>query len=414
MPCASDVRGRTSARGRCRVRARFRRRVASLASALVLALGVPHAARSQTPAPSVALSWGVDTTVVEVRQIVRLTRAYLAQPDSTARARGLWSTKSRFDAEHGDLAMEAYQGFAATILGVTGVGSGDSVFVVKILHASADTSRTRITPLALQRVYAVRAPGTPYEWAFSSPLPRLTSFWPVVRAGHIVFHYAPSQHPNLRKAREAAQFVDSVARRFQIAPPARLDAYVTGTTDEGLKLVGLDYFVEESGPGTGLGGRGGGAGILLLGNPAIGEAYLHELVHAVVEPAIHSKNALFSEGVAVWLGGSEGRSLRELRERLRAYQERNPGLTLYEFLGGSAPGGHESTVALYATRGLVAESIYRSQGIAGLRAFSQLMGSSAEVIRRLPEFVDGIAGAGGINGDLDRWWHEVAGSVRRP
>lgn len=374
--------------------------------ALVVLCTCARAVGSQTPAPSVSLSWGVDTSVAEVRQIVRLTKAYLAHPDSTARSRGLWSAQSPFDREHGDLATEAYQGFSATILGITGVDSGDSVFVVKILHAAADSTRTRITPLALQRLYAVRAEGAPYDWAFSSPLPRLTSAWPVVRAGRIVFHYAPAQRPNMRKAREAAQFVDSVARLFQITPPERLDAFVTATMEQGLRLVGLDYFVEESGPGTGLGGRGGGAGILLLGNPAIGEAYFHEFVHAVVEPAVHSRNALFSEGVAVWLGGSEGRSLRELCDRLREYERRYPKMTLYEFLGGGAPGGHESTIALYATRGMVASAIYRSRGIAGLREFARLEGGSADVIRRLPTFVDGIRGEGGIDGDLDRWWHE--------
>ncbi len=387
---------------------RFRDCRSLVAPAIVCVSLLAGVARGQTPAPSVSLSWGVDTTVAEVGQIVRLTRAYLAHPDSTARARGLWSTQSPFDAQHGDLAMEAYQGFSATILGVTGIGGGDSVFVVKILHAAADSSRTRITPLALQRLYAIRSPGAPNEWKFSSPLPRLTKDWPVVRAGRIVFHYAPSQRANVRKTKEAARFVDSVARLFQITPPKQLDAYVTGTMEQGLKLVGLDYFVEESGPGTGLGGRGGGAGILLLGNPSIGEAYLHEFVHAVVEPAVHSRNALFSEGVAVWLGGSEGLPLGDLCNRLRDYQQRYPKMTLYEFLGGGAPGGHESTIALYATRGLVAASIFRSRGIPGLREFAQLQGGMADVIRRLPSFVDGIRGEGGIDGDLDRWWHEAA------
>jgi len=358
----------------------------------------PHAAETQTPAAGVSLSFGVDTSIVEVREIVRLTRAYLANPDSSSRSRGLWSTASAFDARHGDLATEAYQGFPATILGVTGTGPGDSVFVVRVIHATADSSRKQTGVLALQRLHAVRAPGSPYGWQLSSPLPRLTRGWSRRDDGRLTFWYAPGLTQSPEKARRASGFVDSVAKLFNVPPPERLDAYMTGTIAEGLSLLGLDFFPENSGPGTGFGGRGGGAGILLLGDPRVGEAYLHELVHAVLSPTVESRNSIFGEGVAVWLGGSGERSLRQMYSVLRDYQRAYPGVSVSGILDGDVPGGYDAVAALYATRGLIVESIYRRAGIDGLRRFALISGPASEVIKSLPEFIDTIGG------DVDSWW----------
>jgi hypothetical protein len=366
----------------------------------ILSAGVGASLFAQTPAPSVGISFGVDTSITEVRDIVRLTRAYLAQPDSTAQSRGLWSTQSRFDALYGDLAMEAYQGFPASIIGVTGTGPGDSVFVVKIVHGSADSSGT-LRPIALQRIYVVRAPGSPFGWQFSSPLPRLTRAWIRRDFGRITYWYAPGQTPSRARGRRAQLFIDSVATLFDVKPPSHLDAYLTATMDEAERLFGLDFSLQNSGPGTGLGGRGGGrAPILLLGNPILGEAYFHELVHAVIGPKVESRNSIFGEGVATWLGGSEGRSLRELYTSLHEYQQTHPNISLLELLQGGGGDGHDAVIAAYATRALIIDSIYRNSGIAGLRQFGKVPGRLADVIKTLPSYIKGM------NQDVSQWWRE--------
>lgn len=376
--------------------------------AFIVAASIPRLAIAQTPAPSVSLSFGVDTTITVVRDIVRLTQAYLEHPDSLARAHGLWSTKSAFDARYGDLALEAYQGFPATILGITGTGFGDSLFVVKVIHANADSVGKQINPLALQRFYAVRAPGSPYGWQLSSPLPRITRGWARRNAGRITFWYAPGQRQSPQKAQRAAQFVDSVARLFHVTPPKHLDAYLTGTMDDGERLLGLDFLPENSGPGTGFGGRGGGPGILLLSDPRIGEAYLHEIVHAVLGPTVRARNSIFGEGVAVWLGGSQEKSLRELYSFLHEYQRENPRVSLLQMFDGEPPGGHDGTIALYATRGLIVDSIYRRSGIEGLRRFALVSGSAIDIIKSLPSYVSGISG------DINQWWRaETEAALKR-
>jgi hypothetical protein len=377
--------------------ARVRKCVVGLL-AFIVVISIAMAADAQTPAPSVSLGFGIDTSIAEVSDIVRLTRAYLTHPDSNARRDGLWSTASPFDARYGDLATEAYQGFPATIIGVTGTGPGDSVFIVKVIHASADSARKRITPLALQRLYAIRSPTSQYGWQLSSPLPRLTRSWLHKDVRRITFVYAPGQNFSREKAERASRFVDSVAKLFSVEPPSHLDAYVTGSMDEGQRLLGLDFMPENSGPGTGFGGRGGGPGILLVGDPRVGESYLHELVHAVLGPTVPSKNSIFGEGVAVWLGGSQEKSLSDLYAFLHRYQNSHPGVSITDIFSGTAPGGYDGVVALYATRGLIVDAIYRRSGIQGLRRFALLPGSAKDLLKILPDYLGSSAQ------DMNQWW----------
>jgi hypothetical protein len=367
----------------------------------LLVCGFSGELAAQTPAPSVTTSFGVDTTIAEVRDIIRLTKAYLAQPDASARSRGLWSN-SPLDARYGDLAMEAYVGLPATIVGVTGAAPGDSVFAVKIIHGSADSSGTHLQPVALERLYAVRAPGSPYGWQFSSPLPRLTRTWAHRDFGRITYWYEPGITPSPAKGLQASRFVDSVATLFSVRPPTHLDAYLTATMDDGLRLMGLDFSVQNSGPGTGFGGRGGGAGdYLILSDPRLGEAYLHELVHSVLNPTLQSRNSIFNEGVAAWLGGSGDQSPRELFITLQNYQRTHPNISLLDLFQGRGGEDHQAVAAFYGTRALIADSIYRSSGIAGLKRFAKVSGPPADLIATLPDYI------AGMGADPNVWWRSA-------
>jgi hypothetical protein len=111
--------------------------------------------------------------------------------------------------------------------------------------------------------------------------------------------------------------VDSVAKLFNVPVPRHLDVIVGASMDDVERAIGLDFFSEPSGPGQRSGGLNLGS-IILSGNPAIGEAYLHEFVHSVLGPSLPAGNQLLSEGVATWLGGSRGRSPREMYRLLRS------------------------------------------------------------------------------------------------
>lgn len=364
--------------------------------------------QSQVPSASVSLGFGVDTTIIDVGNIVRLVRAYLAQPDSSARTRGLWSTASEFDRRHGDIsAGDAYQGFRATIVGIVPATTGDSVYAVKILHATADSSGRRISPLALQRLYAVRQPGAPFAFRLSAPLPRLTKHWERRSRGRLTFWYAPGQRPSSSKINQSARFVDSVATLFQVPAPSHLDVYIAETIDEAQRAIGLDFAIEASGPGGGRGGLTLPSGIVLVGDPSIGEAYFHEFVHAVLGPTLRPGNGLLGEGIPTWLGGSQGRTPNEMFALLRREQDADPRLTMagvldYDFENRPARLGSDLQ---RATGALVANAIFRKRGIAGLRKVTQLRGDTNTLMRELAAQLD-LRNTDSAS--LDAWWRAEA------
>jgi len=354
---------------------------------------------AQTPVPKVSPSFGVDTTLADVGDIYGLVRAYLAKPDTSAAARAFWSTSD----PEGDLHLRfAYQGFPATVLGVTSVAPGDSEYVIKILYATTDDSGRQVMPVALQRLYAVRAPGARFGWLLSNALRRTTRSWPMHRAGRIVFHYAPAQSPDPERAARAAAFVDSVAAIFAVAPPARIDCYVTASPDEYLRALGLDFFPLPSGRGTATGGQTlADQHIVLSGDPAQGEAYLHEFVHAVLGRRIGG-GALLGEGLPVWFGGSKGRPASDMYKLLARFQESQPDVTLEALVRGDA-GGPRADDALQATGALYVEAIHRRGGFPAVRA---LLGA--------PNDAEGLLGsmkqhlALRDSQALESWWRNSA------
>ncbi len=380
-----------------------------LVATVVLVVSVIAAqAGAQVAPPTVSVSFGIDTTITDIGSVVQLVRAYLARPDSSARGRGLWSTATDFDRRVGDLTAQAYQGFPATIVSVASDGPGDSLFVVRVLYASADSAR-RISPLALQRLYAVRESRAPFGFRLTGALPRLTRGWEQHTSGHVTFWYAPGQHPNPAKSSHASTFVDSVTTLFQVPTPKHLDMYVTGSLEEAQRAIGLDFFPAASADR----GRGGGAmspGIVLAGNPAIGEGYVHELVHAILGPTFPTRNRLSAEGLATWLGGSRGRTPQETYVRLRQIQVARPALTLKQVLSNDIPDAvaEEMTDAFYATGALIVDAVYRRAGTTGLHALAQLDNDPAVLLTALPAQL-GLTGSD--ESALDRWWRSQAARI---
>ncbi len=383
-----------------------------LVSALIIGLVGHGPLDAQEPSPAVSAGFGVDTTITDVRNVVSLVRAYLAKPDSSARTKGLWSTATEFDRTIGDVtAGRANQGFPATVVGVIPAMPGDSVYIVRILYARADSAGT-VAPLALQRLYAVRESGARYAFRLSSAFPRMRSNWEQRSKGAITFWYVPGQRPDVARIDRAARFVDSVAKLFKVPVPRHLDVIVGTSMDDVERAIGLDFFPEPSGPGQRSGGLNLGS-IILSGNPAIAEAYFHEFVHSVLGPSLPAGSVLLSEGVATWLGGSRGRTPREMYRLLHSYQQSDSTLTLSGLIRGRFQVADDDRASnlLYATGALIADSIYRRQGIAGLSNVYTLKGEAETQIR-------GVSSALGFSptdtASLDAWWRtEAARAVNR-
>lgn len=371
---------------------------------VVLIIGAlsPRSEMAQTPSPSVSAGFGVDTTIADVGSVFSLVRAYLAKPDSSARSRGLWSTASEFDRTRGDVtAWQVNQGFPATVVGIIPAVPGDSVYLVRILYARADSVGT-VSPLALQRLYAIREVGAPFRFRLSGSFPHLRRAWEQRSKGRLTFWYVPGQRPNPGRVDAAVRFVDSVSKLFSVPVPRHLDVIVGQSMDDVWRAIGLDFFPEASGPGQRSGGLSMGY-IILSGNPAIGEAYFHELVHAVLGPSLPAGTRLLSEGVATWLGGSRGRTPRELYRVLRSYQHSDSTLTFSGLIKNDFrdPDDDRSANLLYGSGGLIADSIYRKGGIAALRNVYQVKGDPDSVIRAISTAL-GFSPTDIVS--LDKWW----------
>jgi hypothetical protein len=182
--------------------------------------------------------------------------------------------------------------------------------------------------------------------------------------------------------------------------------YVTGSIEDAQRATGLDFFPAASAD-RGRGGRAIGGGIVLAGNPVWGEDYVHEVAHAILGPTFPSRNGLFGEGVATWLGGSRGRSTQEMYSRLHQIQLAHPALTFGQILTRDVPDASAEQVseAFYATGALVVDAVYRRAGLTGLRAFASLNSDPKTLLAALPAQV-GLAASD--QSALDRWWRSEA------
>ena len=377
----------------------------TLTTAAIAGLLAARGLQAQAPSPAVHVGFGVDTAIADVRNVVRLVRAYLARPDSSAQERGLWDPSDKLFARAGDVAAsQAYQGFPATVVGVIPVDRQDSVYTVRILHALADAQSGAARPLAVQRLFAVRDRQAPFGFRLTSPLLRLTRDWARLSAGRLTFRYAPGLSPNTGRIRRAVAFVDSLARMFAVEPPEQIDAYVAATVEEAQRAIGLDFTVDASGPGEGRGARTLRGNIILIGDDRIGEAYLHELVHAVLNPTLRGRTYLWSEGVATWLGGSRGRSLSQMYLELQALQRAQRTMSLRSLLRRHEQrGGKTETDAVVATGALIMEAVYARHGTTGVRALAGLPTYEA-ILQALPSYL-GLANSN--DATIDEWWRSA-------
>ncbi|MGH7460872.1 MAG: hypothetical protein ACREMA_07570 [Longimicrobiales bacterium] len=374
----------------------------------LMASGAPSL-HGQRPASRVDVGPGIDTTLADVRQIVRLTREYLLHTDTSAWSRGLWSTAHPFDRRWADMTGPlAHFGFPATILGIFSGAPGDSVYSVRILHSRLDTSGGSELLGAVQRVYAMKASHTRHGWQLSNPFARESTHWIRRTHGRITFHYAPAQEPQPARMERATQFVDSIARLFAVPSPERLDYIVAASPAEYLHAIGVDYWMLPSQAASAIGGHAStGQGIVYAGDARQGEAYFHELAHAVL--ARDFGGGILGEGIPTWLGGARGRSTAAMYEVLVQYQEANPGATLDALVrGATVDDDPRRDDARRATGALFVEHVHRKSGEAGLRALRGMPANPADFLAAMRRHL----GVAQDPAALELWWRRAAREAR--
>jgi hypothetical protein len=357
----------------------------------------------------------VDTANADVHAIVRLTRSYLEAPSYAAVGRGLWRGRTELERRVGDLTlwlrMYGTSGPRLRIVAVNGEGPGDSVYMVKVLYPYGDSTSGSKSILALQHLVAIRNTNSPFGWRLTSPLPYITRLWRHHRYGRITFWYAPGQRESPQRAQRAADFVDSLARAFRIAPPRNLDVYITGSADEMYRLQGLDYWWVESGSRTAVGSMlFVNERLIVVGDAAEGENHRRDLVRIVLRPRLEMQWMLVGEGMAALIGGLPGRTRQEMFARLVQYQQMNPQASAFTSTFEHFPGERQIQVdAMFATMALVVQGIHARWGADGLEQVARV-GLDKELFSKVVPEMLGIEPSA-----IDDWWRRAAAAAaKRP
>lgn len=334
--------------------------------ALVLALAVTtlNVAHAQPESLTihVAIGWGVDTVSSPNHEIFALWRAYLGSHPESLRKTPHWSSAEQAKWLDFDLLRMVYQGPPKiTVIQLAPAPGLDSTYVIRNLFAVVVDSTHDVKPIAFYRVYATREGG---RWVLGNALPRMTRRWKHETIGHVTFVYPPTHAFDRASAQGSARFVDSLARAFNVPVPIGISYYVADNADDVLRARGLDFFptVGDTVYGQTLTGDN------IVFTAGVGERHRHELSHIVLLPLMVAgrTNRLVAEGLATWVGGSEGLPFPELVPGLRRYVESHPDLTIQSVL--SDPPAREGSLDVgYDGLAVLCKMVYDKGGVPAIR-----------------------------------------------
>ena len=316
----------------------------------------------------VALGFGVDTTMAAwsdaewhgaVPEIVREWSNYLRAGRNTPGAASHWSARDRswpmYDIAASIGTYDA--GFAATVLDVrpTRPGSLDE-YVVKTLIARVNAEHD-VRPVVLTRVYAIREQG---RWVFANALTRDTSDWLRATVGPITYVVSPRRSFDRARAERLLAFADSVAVAFEVPRLSPVTYYVADSSDELYRAMGVDWTFGSLGASY----ASAGNSMVLSGNPVFGEENRHEIVHILLAPILAEgrTSPMINEGVASWLGGSQGMTYEQFMRRYAEYLKDNPDVTVETLLEGA-----RIDQGWYPTGALLVRMAYEAGGYSALR-----------------------------------------------
>jgi hypothetical protein len=326
-----------------------------------------------------AVGFGVDSGRSPNREILALYQAYVTHRSDTLSPNPYWSQADQQRWRVYDLLSGyVYQGFSHfTVVHLAPAVGLDSTFVIRVLVSAVDDSTRAVKPLALFRVYAIREAG---RWVLGNALPRLTRAWRHETIGHVTFVYPPTYAFSRPRADASARFVDSLARAFELSPPATIDYYFTDDMIDTFRAMGLDFFPIGSDT---VGGRADAVnGQVFVGSSTNGEGYRHELAHVVLQPLVGRGLTAppVLEGLMTWTGGSAGLDFAHLLPGLKAYVQAHPQLTLEAALA-TPPAREGSLDVRYDGAAVLCAMLYEKGGLAAIRELASAGRDLNDVLR---------------------------------
>ncbi len=339
-----------------------------------------YAATGRRIGNGVAPASAVTDSAVSVAAISRLWAAYLSSKGGRFAANAGTPSALWLAAEQARWSMYDLAGFylpddaVPSVLRIRPVSPGarDAFEIVtRFLLPGARSADSGSSPAFTTTVDAVRDHG---EWLLGNALPRKTARWRRETVGPITYVVQPSLAFDRARARRAAAFVDSLAGAFGLSRLVSLDYYVTSSVDTALSILGIE--ASET-----YGTHGGFSKPvnhqLFSGDPALGENYRHELTHVTLLPLVQRSGTtlLASEGVATWLGGTEGTDFHGAVRNLARYLAAHPRVTLDSLVDTR----EVPQSVTYSAGAVLCEMLSEAGGVAAIKSF--LIGGGASDVR---------------------------------
>ena len=251
--------------------------------------------------------------------------------------------------------------------------------VVTLFRGDSATSPMRSDSVHVT-VFATRENA---RWVFANALPIFTRTWRRERVGSIEYVMEPGYRFNRARAESAVTFTDSLAVAFSVPRLAPLTYYLTSTSDEMSRILGLETRIKW-GPSGGLAQAVNHQ--LFSGMPAIGERYAHELVHIMLRPLVKHTIAFADEGVATWLGGTSGLDFPSAARALAMFLTSHPMASLDSIMTGNVtvPIGTLAVSARYPAGAVFAMMVHERGDVAAIRTLLDA-GYSVDEFRRSME-----------------------------
>jgi hypothetical protein len=210
-------------------------------------------------------------------------------------------------------------------------------------------------PWAITRVYAERTDG---GWKLRSALGVLTERWNRPAIGKITFVSPPTHDFDIRRARQAVAFCDSVSKQFSFFRWDSFNFYITDRREDVDRVIGLEFFAEGFPNARVMRSYD----LLITGKGS--EWSPNELVQMVAGGPGLTPHAIVGPGFAGWVGGWNGRSYRdnmaEIASRVAASDL--PSLEDYLDLGSRAGVDDES----YFPGAVMCDMVFAAAGASGI------------------------------------------------
>ncbi|HMW38496.1 MAG: hypothetical protein K1X68_00915 [Saprospiraceae bacterium] len=327
------------------------------------------------------ISSRVDTTKIEVREVLKLYGDYIqSQPDSIY-DNPYWNSREKAQFEDFDFSRRSmYNGISSSQLlrvyapFVLSVEPKNQKYQIRVLYANSDTDPLYIGSKVwcIHQLNAAREEGV---WKLENLLPEKTRNWIRSKAGFIEYVFPEEHQLNAERVHKAQQFCQEIISRFNPEYKDSFSFYLANGIDEMGELENFDYIF--SGVTTGKAREG-----MILSSKG-DEFYPHEFIHKLL-PKNPTRGHVIEEGLASFLGTRE--ELTEylpMMERLAKDFNKRDSYNLENILNNqTAWNGYP---VAYPGGALLCEVIHEQKGDMGINKLARGKTDGYEEIMRLTQ-----------------------------